>query len=346
MKSKNRFVIILTLAFTLPILAIFSIVSCTETGSARQEGPCDIFAAEGTPCVSAHSTTRALYASYNGPLYQVTRQSDGKTMDIHLVPSENGNPGGYADAALQDAFCSNTLCWISIIYDQSDKENHLYQAPPGTFVGPAKGGFNTLPIADMAPVTIMGHKVYGTYIMPGMGLRNNDASGLGIDDEAEGIYMVFDGTHYDSGCCFNYGNTSTNSDAVGRGTMSTVYFGTSTAWGRGAGTGPWIMSDMEAGLFSGYNTKENVESPTIDSWRFVTGMVNGGGGNVWEIRGGNAQEGELSLFYKGIRPESNENSNYYPMHKKGAIQLGNGGDNGNGSAGTFYEGVMTLGYPS
>ena len=34
------------------------------------------------------------------------------------------------------------------------------------------------------------------------------------------------------------------------------------------------------------------------------------------------------------------------MNKKGAILLGNGGDNGNGSAGTFYEGVMTTGYPT
>ena len=34
------------------------------------------------------------------------------------------------------------------------------------------------------------------------------------------------------------------------------------------------------------------------------------------------------------------------MHKQGAILLGIGGDNGNGSAGTFYEGVMTVGYPT
>jgi hypothetical protein len=34
------------------------------------------------------------------------------------------------------------------------------------------------------------------------------------------------------------------------------------------------------------------------------------------------------------------------MHKQGAILLGTGGDNGNGSSGTFYEGVMTTGYPT
>ena len=336
---------ILALAFLLPVIMMAVIATTMKRNNlyaARMEGPCDIYTAAGFPCVTAHSTTRALYASYNGPLYQVKRQADGKFLDIGVAR----NSGGHANAAAQDDFCKNTLCWITTIYDQSGNSNHLVQAPPGTFRGPDKGGFNTLPIADMAPITIMGQKVYGTYIMPGMGLRNNDASGLGINDEPEGIYMVFDGTHFDSGCCFNYGNTSTNSRAVGRGTMSTVYFGTSTAWGKGEGSGPWIMSDMEAGLFSGYNTKENSENPTIDSWRFVTGMVNGGGGNLWEIRGGNAQEGALTTFYKGVRPESRENNHYYPMHKKGAIQLGNGGDNGNGSAGTFYEGVVTRGYPT
>jgi formylmethanofuran dehydrogenase subunit C len=34
------------------------------------------------------------------------------------------------------------------------------------------------------------------------------------------------------------------------------------------------------------------------------------------------------------------------MHKEGAIILGIGGDNSKGSAGTFYEGVMTSGFPS
>ena len=116
----------------------------------------------------------------------------------------------------------------------------------------------------MAPITISGHKAYGVYIMPGMGFRNNNATGIAINDEPEGIYYVIDGTHYDSGCCFDYGNSSTNGRAVGTGTMETTYFGTSTAWGSGNGPGPWIMSDMEAGLFSGYNAKQNAADPTSD----------------------------------------------------------------------------------
>ncbi|MBN9662581.1 MAG: lamin tail domain-containing protein [Acidobacteria bacterium] len=315
----------------------------------RPKGPCDLYGAAGTPCVAAHSTTRALYAGYNGPLYQLKRASDGKTLDIGIVqPAASPRPdaGGYADAPAQDTFCARTLCVINRIYDQSGKGNHLLQSPPGPlFPGPAKGGFDTQPIADMAPITISGHKAYGVFIMPGMGFRNNDARDLAINDEPEGIYYVIDGTHYDSGCCFDYGNSSTNGRAVGTGTMETTYFGTATAWGSGAGPGPWIMADLEAGLFSGYNGKQNAGDPTIDSWRFVMAVVDGGGGNRWDLRGGNAQKGGLTTFYSGIRPGSRTNNSYYPMHKQGAILLGVGGDNGNGSAGTFYEGVMTTGYP-
>ena len=322
-------------------LTLFGAVFALGAPAPRPQGPCDIYAAANTPCVAAHSTTRALLAAYNGPLYQLKRESDGKTLDVGILPD------GFADANKQDAFCVHALCVINLIYDQSGKGNHLYQAPPGpNFPGPAMGGFDTQPIADMAPITIGGHKAYGVFIIPGMGFRNNGAAGIATGDEPEGIYYVIDGTHFDSGCCFDYGNSSRNGRAVGTGTMETTYFGTSTVWGRGAGSGPWIMSDMEAGLFSGYDAKQNAADPTVDAWRFVTAVVDGGGGNRWDLRGGNAQQGGLTTFYSGVRPGSQTNNAYSPMHKQGGILLGTGGDNGNGSSGTFYEGVMTSGYPS
>src|SRR5438128_12530481 len=92
---------------------------------ARPQAPCDIYAAAGTPCVAAHSSTRALYAAYQGALYQVMRQSDGATLDIGIVASSPADGGGYADAAAQDAFCANTHCWVTTLYDQSGKGNHL-----------------------------------------------------------------------------------------------------------------------------------------------------------------------------------------------------------------------------
>ena len=333
MNKTTRF---LLTALLVPAAAVILAVCCTDS---RKAGPCDIYRKAGTPCVTAHSTTRVLDSRYRGPLYQVQRDSDGATLDVRATRD------GYADAAAQDSFCAGTVCRITVIYDQSGMGNDLVPAPPGTFQGPDKGGFNNPALADMAPALLGGHKVYGVYIMPGMGYRCNNARGLAIDDEPEGMYYVIDGTHYDSGCCFDYGNSSTNGRAVGTGTMETTYYGTSTAWGRGNGEGPWIMSDMEAGLFSGYGAKEN-DVPSITDWRFVSVFVNGGGGNRWDLRGADATQPEVTTFYSGVRPGTPDSDAYYPMHKKGGMLLGNGGDNGNGSAGTFYEGVMTVGYPT
>src|SRR5580704_13473017 len=59
--------------------------------------PCDLYAAGGTPCVAAYSTVRALYRTYRGPLYQVTRVSDGTKASIGTLPD------GYANAAAQNS---------------------------------------------------------------------------------------------------------------------------------------------------------------------------------------------------------------------------------------------------
>lgn len=49
---------------------VTSLLVGAGTSQAATQGPCDLYAAGGTPCVAAHSTTRALYGSYNGALYQ------------------------------------------------------------------------------------------------------------------------------------------------------------------------------------------------------------------------------------------------------------------------------------
>src|ERR1017187_7260013 len=304
----------------------------------RPKGPCDIYAAAGDPCVAAHSTTRALYASYNGPLYQVLRQSDGKTMDIGVVKPAGSDAGGYANAATQDAFCANTYCWITTIYDQSGKGNNLTQPPRGGFSGPAMGGFDNLPIADMAPITIMGHKVYGVFIEPGMGLRQDDAKGTAVDDQAEGQYWVINGQHYNAGCCFDYGNAEIDSRDDGNGTMETAYFGDSNGWYHGPPPGPWTMTDQENNLVGCVNpdgSKLCANLPNI-TWRFVTAMAKGEP-HHWTSLGGDAQKGQLSVMFNGGRV----NASYDPMRKQGGILLGNGGDNSVGSQGTFYEGAMT-----
>jgi hypothetical protein len=340
MKSKIHLVVP-ALALTLIGAALTMAQQAARNTPPRPKGPCDIYAAAGDPCVAAHSTTRALYAAYNGPLYQVLRQSDGKTLDIGVVAAAASpvpDAGGYANALAQDAFCANTYCWITTIYDQSPKKNHLTQAPRGGFSGPAMGGFNNLPIADMAPITIMGHKAYGVFIAPGMGLRQNDVRGTAVDDQAEGQYWVINGLHYNSGCCFDYGNAEIDSRDDDNGTMETTYYGNATAWYRGSGAGPWVMTDQEnnlVGCVTNDGTKNCATLPSIN-WRFVTGIAKGEP-HHWTSMGGDAQHGDLTVMFDGPRV----NSTYDPMRKQGAILLGNGGDNSVGSQGTFYEGAMT-----
>jgi hypothetical protein len=337
--EKKTHLLVLILPLTMVMLMS---MTRTDITPPRPQGPCDIYAAAGTPCTAAHSTTRALYAAYNGPLYQVMRQSDGKTLDIGVVQSREGDPGGYADAAAQDVFCANTYCWITKIYDQSGKGNHLVQAPRGGFSGPAMGGFNNIPIADMAPITIMGHKAYGVFIEPGMGLRWNDAKGTAVDDQAEGQYWVIAGNHYNSGCCYDYGNAETDSRDDGDGTMETTYYGNASAWYHGVAPGPWIMTDQENNLVGGVNPSPNdkyLPNLPVITWRFVTATADGEP-HHWRSMGGDAQRGDLKIMFDGTRI-INDRSSYDPMRKQGAILLGNGGDNSVGSQGTFYEGAMT-----
>jgi hypothetical protein len=294
--------------------------------------PCDLYASGGTPCVAAHSTVRALYSAYNGNLYQVRRASNNATLNIGVLSA-----GGFANAAAQDSFCSGTTCVITIIYDQSGHGNNLTQAPAGG----AAGGPDNLANASALPLTVSGHHVYGVYIAAGTGYRNDHTSGIATGDNAEGEYAIFDGTHYNGGCCFDYGNAETSNNDTGNGHMEAIYFGNIKVWGYGSGNGPWVMADLENGLFSGANVHLNSADQSITS-HYVTAIVKGGP-NLWAIKAGNAQSGSLTTMYSGARPNA---SGYNPMHKEGAIILGIGGDNSKGSAGSFFEGAMTSGYPS
>jgi non-reducing end alpha-L-arabinofuranosidase len=320
--------------------------------------PCDILSAAGNPCVAAHSTVRVVYGGYDGPLYQVCRGASapgpnscpgGNTRDIGIVD------GMYADAAAQDAFCMGGACTISIIYDQSPSGNDLKPAP--------RGGFKPTPddpaVATDLPITLNGHKVYGIFSKPGMGYRAGCTGcgtpvpiGTAVGDEPETEYMVTSQNGLVNGCCFNYGNAETTSNDDGNGTMEAVYFGGGVVWGTGSpgghNNGPWVMADLENGLYAGWERGQDqaISTNTPLRFNFVTGVVIGdtadknGGRGRFAIYGGNAQAGNLQVMYDGIRPEK---PGYVPMQKQGSIILGIGGDNSGSAGGQWFEGVMASG---
>jgi len=152
--------------------------------------------------------------------------------------------------------------------------------------------------------------------------------------------MVTAGRHYNGGCCFDYGNAEIDALDHGKGTMEAIYWGDSKGWSRGAGDGPWVMADIENGLWAGKDKVEASNTP-ITGAEFVTAMVKGGS-NGFALLGGDATRSDgLKKLYEGPRPPK-----YQPMKKQGAIILGIGGDSSDWAVGTFYEGVVTAGYAS
>jgi len=313
-------------------------VAGSGSGGGSSSGPCDIYSRAGNPCVAAHSTVRALLGAYSGKLYQV-RNAAGATKDIVTLA-----PGGFADGLSQDAFCMGTTCVITVVYDQSGKGNDLWyqgstQVPGSPQSTPAK--------ATTESLTLSGHKVYSLYI----NAHNSywvDASksGIALGAQPEGMYMVTNGKHFNGGCCFDYGNSETDRKADGSGAMDSLNFSSITAWGTGAGDGPWIMADLEYGVFAQNNTMKNQKNPSQTA-TYITAILKNNGTSEFALRGSDATMGSLSTYYKGALP-----GGWSPMKKQGAIVLGSGGDcckpdgGANQSAGTFYEGCIVTGYPS
>jgi hypothetical protein len=322
-------------------------------GSGGLTAPCDIFSAADTPCVAAHSTVRAMFAGYNKALYQVKKASDGSTRDISVLAGT-----GIADGAAQDAFCGTTAhaCTISIIYDQTGNGNDLKVAPvcPTCSGCPSdstkKGQPDVEAFADGAKITIGGHPAYGVHILPcGNGIPNQTGyrcdtpSKTATGDQPESVYMVVDGVNAGSGCCFDYGNASTTNTASGN--MDAVEFSKNKFWGYGAGAGPWIAADLEAGIYAWNGGSGNWQNPNSLSlaYPFVTTLLksnqNGKTGGPFALKASDARSGSLTTMWNGARP-----GGYASLNKGGGIVLGIGGDNAAGASGNFFEGALTASF--
>src|SRR6516225_10391876 len=181
-----------------------------------------------------------------------------------------------------------------------------------------------------------------------MGYRNNATSGVAVKGQPEGMYMVTSGTHVNSGCCFDYGNAEVSNTDTGNGRMDAINFSTE-CWsftnnvpGVCSGSGPCVQADLENGLFQSKNGVSQNPSNTGNGAPFVTALLKNNGQDFFALKVANAQTGALTTEYAGSLPTGS----YAPMNQEGAIVLGTGGDNSNGSIGSFFEGAMTAGVPT
>ena len=307
--------------------------------------PCDIYAAASASCVAAHSTVRALLRTYAGNLYQVKRASDGTTKDIPVL-----SPGGFADSAVQDTFCMGTTCTILKVYDQSGHGNAVEAEIPGLVLGNganAHEGHSGQTAANAAKESLMvgGHKVYALYTNTSQAYwRDGSATGMPLGASPQSVYVVTSGKHFNTGCCYDYGNGEVSRTYVPGNSMDALYFGSGTQWGSGNGSGPWVMADLEGGVFSGLTTGKN-DMLISQPFNYVTAMEKNNGMTELALKAADATATTLNTYYKGKLPNGKS-----PGQKQGSIVLGSGGDccysNNNASAGTFYEGAIVAGYPS
>jgi hypothetical protein len=321
-----------------PAAAVSAVVLAWRPGATASTLPCDTYDYYGTPCADAYSTTRALYATYNGPLYQVTRTSDDTTQNIFPV-----SPGGVVDAAAQDSFCADTTCKITEVYDQSpDWDDLTVSQGGGAAHSPDQPVF-----AAALPIQVNGNNAYGMDFTGAMGYRDNSATITATNGEPEGMYMVASGTNVNSGCCFDFGNAETNANDNSAGHMDAVNLSTTcffqSTQGPCTGSGPWVEADLEDGLFQGGNGTNTAN--TGNSSNFVTAVLNNDGQNTYQIEGGDAHSGGLTTYWNGSLPTIRTSGTYIPMQQEGAVILGTGGDNSNSDVGSFFEGAMTIGYP-
>ncbi len=309
-------------------------------GAQTSTPPGDIAAAAGTPMVAAHSVTRALFAAYNGKLFQVRRPTDGKTQDISTASA-----GGFVDLTSLNTFCANTTCTVVRLYDQAGNGNDMFQ---NTTASQPTVDFWTSSNGTKYPIIVS--KGY-------QWLRNRTAvKKIPTGSSPQTEYFVVHGAYAGraagtNGCCYDYGNMENHIGDDGPGTMSALYFGDATDWTRGAGAGPWVMLDMENGVFAGGgpiailnagNASVNANDPSLKypGLNIVTGLAKTDGTKNFAIKYGNASTGALSTAWNGSLPTNKNPTSYIPLQQQGGISLGEGGDGSAMGTGAFSEGAI------
>jgi hypothetical protein len=320
---------------------VFGVAS--HAAAATPSLPCDIYAAGGTPCEAAYSSTRALFASYAGPLYQVQRASDSSYLNVGPQST-----GGAVNIAAQTSFCAGTTCTITKLYDQTSNGNDLpisagtsCSGCAGGWPGPNANGSDIGAPASALPVTVDGQSAYGmVFDSHGTGYRIQNAKNVPTGSQPEGVYMLTSSNLTSSSCCFDFGSAETNNFDDGNSTMNAIYYGTDCWTGGCTGSGPWVGGDLENGMyFSGSGA--NPSSIPSETGSFVSAWEKNNGTTNFTLKYGNGQSGGLTTSYSGALPNG-----YNPMKVQPSIELGSGGDNSGWGFGEFFEGAVTAGYPS
>ena len=332
----------LAAAFVLTATLALLAFGATPARAATAEA-CDIYAAGGTPCEAAYSTTRALFETYDGPLYQVQRASDSTYLSVGLEST-----GGVVDVAPENSFCAGTTCTVTELYDQTSNVNNMPISPgtscsgcSGGNAGPGPNGADIGAPAQALPVYVGGQPAYGIeFDKFGVGYRDNSPRNLPTGSAPDGLYLVTSSNLTDSSCCFDFGQGESNDSDDGNATMNAIYYGTDCWTGNCTGPGPWVGADIENGMYFS-NTGANPSAYPSENGAFLSAWEENNGSTNMTLQYGDAQSGGLIRTYSGALP-----SGYDPMKIQSSIELGTGGDNTSLGTGEFFEAADVSGFPS
>jgi hypothetical protein len=345
-RSRASAAFVLAAVLTVPgLVAVTTTTASAATAAAAASSslPCDIYASGGTPCEAAYSTTRALFASYNGPLYQIQRASDRSTLNVGLESA-----GGVVNSAPQVSFCSGTTCTITQLYDQTANGNNM-PISAGTscsgcshgISGPGPNGSDIGSPAMALPVTVGGQPAYGAvFDAQGTGYRIDNAKNVPTGSQPEGVYLLTSSNLTSGSCCFDFGSAEANNTDDGNATMNAIYYGTDCWTQNCSGPGPWVGGDIENGMYFS-NTGANPSNIPSEKGSFLTAWEKNNGTTNFTLKYGNGQSGGLTTSYSGALPNG-----YDPMKVQPSIELGTGGDNSIWGDGEFFEGAVLSGFPT
>jgi hypothetical protein len=191
-------------------------------------------------------------------------------------------------------------------------------------------------------ITAGGHRVHPLNMEPREGYRlARQGDGIPRGTEPLSVYMLADGTHSGTGCCWELGDSPAGSQSFSEPTSlllgSQVTSGGSVVSG-GVGDGPWFMADFgSAAVTAGSPPYPNPNNASL-AVKLALGFLKTGA-QSWTLRTADAATASaVTTVYQGAVPR--------PINNAGSVVLGVDSHNGNNSAGTFYEGALIAGVPA
>jgi|SRR5271165_7064152 len=279
--------------------------------------PGDALTGAGSPPAAAHGMARKLFSSYSGPLFQVRRKSDNATQDIYAASD------GWADMASLFTFLGTSDGAVSKLYDQTIYGNTFSQTTnanqPGLLIKYLPNG-RPIPTALTLP---------GQYFRLRTGTTAIPTGANPITVTAVFCPVV---TSEPDGTIGFYGDMEATVSDTGNGHMFALAWGSSGGWRGGSGSGPWIGTDWENGIYASSTGTGNTTAP-VQLADFIFALAKTDGSTTWVLKGGPAASPNLETLYSGGLPSG------YTANFEGGISLGEGGD-GSISEIVFVEGMI------